>query len=80
MSGGAYEYKCFQVRDFAELMQTRRNEKRIKFKILMELVAEACRAIEWEDSGDTGEEKTAKAIDDVFEFLGKVKDERKGND
>lgn len=69
MSGGAYEYKCLAVRDFAELMHTHGDEKRIKFKILMELVAAACKAIEWEDSGDTCPEHTAKAIDEVFVFL-----------
>ena len=35
----------------------------------LKLVADAMRAIEWEDSGDSGPEKTAEAIRNVF--LGK---------
>jgi hypothetical protein len=69
MSGGHYEYLCFRVRDFAEIMETQNNPKRVKFQKLMELVADACRAIEWEDSGDTGPEHTAEKIDAVFNAI-----------
>ena len=68
MSGGHYDYLCFRVRDFADEMETQANQKRIEFQKLMVLVAEACRAIEWEDSGDTGPEQTEEAIDAVFNF------------
>lgn len=70
MSGGHYDYLCFKVKDFAEFLETKNNPKRQAFKELMHKVANACEAIEWEDSGDTGEEATIKAIDDVFSFLG----------
>ena len=69
MSGGHYDYKTFQVKEFADMIETQNDQRRIAFKELMSKVAEACHAIEWEDSGDTGKEDTDEAIDEVFSFL-----------
>lgn len=69
MSGGHYNYKCFEVREFADTMETRNDRRRIAFQQFMIKVAAACHAIEWEDSGDTGKENTDEAIDAVFSFL-----------
>lgn len=66
MSGGHYDYKCFRVRDFAEIMETKENPKRLAFRQLLFQVATVCKEIEWEDSGDTSKEQTDKAIDNLF--------------
>lgn len=71
MSGGAYDYKSFKVREFAEEMELQKDYRRVVFQRLLKLVSKACYAIEWEDSGDTSMEKTHEAIDSVFDFLKK---------
>jgi len=70
MSGGSYDYFCFKAMNFAEEIQTNNDPKRIAFKKLAELFADASKAIEWEDSGDTGKENTDKTINVLFNFLG----------
>ena len=69
MSGGHYDYLSFKVREFADMVETNDIPKRVEFQKLMLLVADACYAIEWEDSGDTGPENTEKKIDAVMAFL-----------
>lgn len=86
MSGGHYDYLCFKVREFAEMMHTsteRFNEdgtandsppqdlRRVRFKKLMLLCADACKDIEWCDSGDSGPEPEKKSIDKCFEYARK---------
>ena len=66
MSGGHYDYKCFEIRDFADLIETSiYNEEgtkknsvayRKEFKKFMEEIGDLCYTLEWVDSGDTGED------------------------
>lgn len=70
MSGGSYDYFCFKVSNFVEELQTNHDPRRIAFKKIAELFANAAKAVEWEDSGDTGKENTDKEINILFNFLG----------
>lgn len=63
MSGGSYDYAYSRVQDFVDRLVTReRTAVRKAFRVHLVAVAEAMRAIEWEDSGDTGPERTEQAI------------------
>jgi hypothetical protein len=66
MSGGHYDYLCFYVSDFAEAIEVKNDARRAAFQKLLSHAAKVCKAIEWEDSGDTGKEDTDEAIDTFF--------------
>lgn len=68
MSGGAYGYKYFKIIEFAEEMQLNDDPLRIAFQKHLMLVAKACKAIEWEDSGDTSKEHTDESILAAFSY------------
>lgn len=62
MSGGAYGYLYERVQDMAErLRHTDTNMRRAAFRVLLLRVAEAMRAIEWNDSGD-GDDREERLI------------------
>ena len=75
MSGGAYQYAYWRIMEMQEaLIASERDKKyytardyhgqealRRRFCRLLGLVAEACRAIEWNDSGD-GDYREAELI------------------
>lgn len=61
MSGGSMNYFYGRVRDAIDHFD-HSTPARAAFAAHLALVAEALRAIEWEDSGDTGPEQTEKAI------------------
>lgn len=77
MSGGEYNYAYLKIADFARelrvLSKRDGNEsaatpkKREKFRKLLECVAEAARAIEWNDSGD-GCSEEEELIDKCLDF------------
>lgn len=79
MSGGAYDYAYSKVREFGERLtdgETQEGYKpeissealalRQRFAAICLLVAEAMKAVEWEDSGDSGPEDTKTAIEAVL--------------
>ena len=59
MSGGSMDYVYSRVQAIEFDQST---PERIAFAAHLQLVAAALRAIEWEDSGDTGPEATKLAI------------------
>lgn len=70
MSGGAYDYGYSQIDNLADEIESNPEyasehnaspELRTKFKEHLKLVAKACRAIEWNDSGD-GDDKEVDLI------------------
>lgn len=75
MSGGTYDYAYSKVISMAEDMQIVGDVNeiisptRVWFIHHLHLVAEAMRAVEWEDSGDTSSEETVKAIDAVMDHM-----------
>lgn len=70
MSGGAYDYKCFKIEEFAEEMRIGNEPRRIAFQKLLVLCGKAAHDIEWVDSSDYGKDGADKAMDKVFAFLG----------
>jgi hypothetical protein len=70
MSGGSYEYFYFKLNDFADEVRDSNDPRRIAFKKLMKLCADAAHDIEWVDSGDYGKDGADKSLDKVFAFLG----------
>ncbi len=60
MSGGSMDYFYARVQYCEFDLST---PERAAFAAHLRLVASALKAIEWEDSGDTGPEKTKEAID-----------------
>lgn len=77
MSGGAYDYSYQRVMDFVghlvqgvtsdgDRIEPSVRERRCKFVAHLELVAEAMRAIEWVDSGDSGTDAERRAIEAVL--------------
>jgi hypothetical protein len=65
MSGGAYNYAYSRFEDFAyQLSQRASTPERKAFIKLVKNVAKAAREIEWQDSGDGGDEE--KAIRDAL--------------
>jgi len=69
MSGGSYDYFCFKVDNFIADLRLKNDPKRIALKDLLRKVSTAVRAIEWEDSGDTGKDWTDESIDYLFNSL-----------
>lgn len=67
MSGGSMGYLYHAVRD-AEFIED--TELRKLFKLHLNKVAAALRAIEWVDSGDCREGSENKAIQEVLELTG----------
>jgi hypothetical protein len=75
MSGGAYQYAHYQITQMQEMLVEHEQERdttehrdyagqtalRRRFCRLLGLVAETCRAIEWNDSGD-GDDDEEKLI------------------
>jgi len=68
MSGGHYEYKCMQISEFAEVMEIKNDPDRRWFAELLFLCGDAAKAIEWEDSDDTGPEHTKEMIKKVHDY------------
>lgn len=64
MSGGSMDYLYSKVEGARFELNT---PLRRAFKSHLGRVAKALRAIEWEDSGDTGREETEKAIEDCLD-------------
>ena len=64
MSGGAYDYAYAKVEEMAVNLRhsTTPIEYRAWFAEHLRLVSAAMRALEWEDSGDTGPEDSKKAV------------------
>lgn len=84
MSGGHYDYAYSKIAQFAEDLELSTGRffedgtenfapalspSRQKFKAVLELVAEASKAIEWADSGDSNELEAEVAMNKVFDFL-----------
>ena len=69
ISGGHYNYAYHHIEQFASDIEDNGNADRIKFRRILELVAEAARAVEWVDSGDFGPEEEKEALDRLFEVL-----------
>lgn len=63
MSGGSMDHLYAKIDTATFRLSTTR---RRAFKAHLQKVSEALRAIEWEDSGDSGEEETEKAIKAVL--------------
>lgn len=67
MSGGSYDYAYARVNDFADELARRAKTPECRaFHLHLRLVADAMKAVEWEDSGDTGPEETAAALAKVL--------------
>ena len=85
MSGGHYGYAYSEVDEFANAMLVQNNydytddeykvlpasdyEIRLKVSAHLQKVATLMRAIEWCDSGDTGEDDCHKAMVEFLELL-----------
>lgn len=69
MSGGSYDYFYLRVEEMAENIPHKNNPRRVAFKELLKLVAEACHAIEWVDSCDYGAGDENKTIEACLGFL-----------
>lgn len=73
MSGGSYDYFFHRVDDMANrigLEHERTRLVRTAFKAHLSKVAEACRAIEWVDSGDSSPGDEVKAIETCLGWEG----------
>ncbi len=68
MSGGYYGYFSFKLNDFVRDLKTNGDPRRIAFKELLSLVANACHDIEWVDSADYAPGDEHEAIDKVFDI------------
>ena len=66
MSGGSMDYLYRKIQDAEFELNT---SERIAFKQHLQLVAEACKAIEWVDSGDNSEGSEIEAIVDCINNL-----------
>lgn len=67
MSGGALDYVYGRVRDASETIASSRRDKPlyVAFAKLLERVAVALKAVEWEMSGDTSSEDSEQPLRDV---------------
>jgi hypothetical protein len=75
MSGGSMNYLYLKIEDVDFELNT---PERIAFKQHLKLVAEACRAIEWVDSGDSSEGSESKFISACLsnrEYLKDIEDD-----
>lgn len=64
MSGGSYNYKYLHVLELSDEIESKANgiPHRLALAKHMRIVAEACRAVEWRDSGDYGNDQELRAI------------------
>lgn len=67
MSGGSWDYVYIKFDDVASNLMDSECPQRKKLGRLVDKVAAAMKAIEWNDSGDGADEEAA--IRDVFDFL-----------
>lgn len=65
MSGGSYDYLYLRIRDMAETLRESPDPRRAAFSALLDKVANAAKAIEWNDSGD-GDGRENEFIDACF--------------
>lgn len=79
MSGGHYDYLSLKVNEFAFMIEINGEEHRRKFQIALEAAAKACKAIEWEDSGDTNAQDTKDAISNFFKVCREIDGTKKKN-
>ena len=70
MSGGSWEYRYHHVAMLADDLQHESDPLRVLLGCRLKLMAEACRAVEWHDSGDTGPDDEARAIRAALEPFG----------
>jgi hypothetical protein len=61
MSGGSYNYFCYKVEEFTDSLKCH-TPLREAFRVHMQLISDACHAIEWVDSCDYGEGDEEDAI------------------
>lgn len=66
MSGGTYDYAYFRISEFAESFNVGHSGKRLALREILRATADICKAIEWEDSGDTGPEATEEAFKEFY--------------
>jgi len=70
MSGGSYNYFCFDIGNFANAIENQHTDpRRASFAKLLLLIKKAAHDIEWVDSFDYGKGDEHQAIDEVFSFL-----------
>lgn len=62
MSGGAFDYKCFELDRLADDIECTRNPRWRKFVEHLRLVAKAAHDVEWVESGDYGEDGADEAL------------------
>lgn len=68
MSGGSYDYAYIKVKDFADdVMMRSPSAARLAFIRHLYKVADAMKAIEWADSGDTAPGSEDAAIREVLD-------------
>lgn len=77
MSGGHFEYKCFQIRDFADMLEADMADNSEEFSLpvmeklkecheLIEKAAKVAREVEWLYSGDSGEASFLNSIEGIL--------------
>ena len=67
MSGGSYDYVCFNIKEFAnEIRDKDTNPLRAEFSELVHDVATIAKEIEWADSCDTSQEDANRALGQFF--------------
>ena len=66
MSGGSWDYFCFQVDEVADRLAIEKSPLRRAFGQHMKVVAKAMKEIEWVDSGDKSSPVDSDAIKEVF--------------
>lgn len=69
MSGGSYDYLYSRVESMAENIPHRNNPRRVAFKKLLSLVADAMHAIEWVDSCDYAPGDEDEQIERCLKFI-----------
>jgi len=66
MSGGSWDHSYMRVQDLAERMKSCKEPLRRAFAMHLYNVAEALRAVEWVDSGDSAQGSERAAIKKVL--------------
>lgn len=67
MSGGSYDYVCFKIKDFANILRDQEKDpNRKKFSELLKDVAKVAHDIEWADSSDYSQEDSRKSLNEFF--------------
>jgi len=74
MSGGSWDYSFTKINDIAERLKDEKSPLRRALGEHLELISDAMKAIEWNDSDDWGPEEERKAIVAVFEDLAEQKE------